>query len=150
MVAITKTEKYKDTLSYISLLHDDAFKLINQAMDLGGSVQCELDNLPPPSGFLPSCSVCVFPLNQRCQNGSKSSRLQQVSFAMYRSLRFSVNLLFVNYLGHLKPAKALFWVPKNQVFEGENLCFSWFWVPLGEIFTNALEFLLDISWALTR
>ena len=59
MVAITKTEKYKDTLSYISLLHDDAFKLINQAMDLGGSVQCELDNLPP-SGFLPSCSVCLF------------------------------------------------------------------------------------------
>ena len=56
MVAITKTEKYKDTLSYISLLHNDAFKLINQAMDLGGSVQCELDNLPPPSGFLPSCS----------------------------------------------------------------------------------------------
>ena len=30
-----------------------------------------------------------------------------------------------NYLGHLKPSKTLFLVPKIQVFGGENLCFSW-------------------------
>ena len=35
-----------------------------------------------------------------------------------------------NHLGHPKPSKTLFLVPKNQVFGVENLCFSWFWVPL--------------------
>ena len=33
-------------------------------------------------------------------------------------------------LGHPKPSKTLFLVPKSQVFVGGNLCFSWFWVLL--------------------
>ena len=43
------------------------------------------------------------------------------------------NLQKAHFLGHLKPSKTLFLVPKNQVFGGENsenLCFSWFWVLL--------------------
>ena len=35
------------------------FLTIKQAMDLGGSVRCELDTLPLPRIFLTICSVCV-------------------------------------------------------------------------------------------
>ena len=40
----------------------------------------------------------------------------------------SVLLFGIIYLGHPKPTKTLFGVPKNRGFEGENLGFSWFWV----------------------
>ena len=44
-----------------------------------------------------------------------------------------------SYLGHPKPSKTLFLVPKNPSFGGENHCFAWFWVLQVTIKTSAFQ-----------